>query len=746
MNESFILKVTIYKEFMTVTPYCIGIDLGNQNCVIFQAGGKNRGAVPLIYNQRRIFPTKTAFSTNPWREYACEEAERQEEFNPMGTLSDLKLLLSQSFGRFDKKKFPNINQEIISEKNEALKFKIQFKDGYQQIPIQQALAVIFTRIIEICKSEIPDIDLDTTTFVICVSPSWGVAERIIILEAAKKIAGMKNVRLLNSTTAETICYYFKFLRKELFNKKEQNQDGNSETEDTYSKNLGVADVGDSSINISITSIEAKTNDGKIKPHITFQNTKLNTFDIGGRDFTNVMVNYIKNSIEKNETKNQIQITGASSITIEQIENNKNANDKLFKAAEELKRKMRISDTVKFQQYNILPGVDIEMLLLREDYLEECNIYINNLKNDIENCKTIVDYFQCSGGSLRLQSILNLFNQTFNNENFSLSQLLNPEECFAEGAAYYGLSEMNLLINKFEIHDIIPYDISVSYIGTDKTQQIYYKFYQGKTNTIYYFSTDSNQPNQGIIFIQDQQINIGTLNLTLSNDIAYPLKINYTFNENGLLSILSCQDKYDKSITFEYSERKFISDDDIGKIKNSSNQSQNSKENQNKKEDEEYKICTLINDISNSIDGNGPYSPYIANVNEYDKEKIKNFKQTNWSEYSVKDIQENYQTILKDYPFISLKEKYDEINNQISSKRLEAKQYLNDFIKKNSGKIKEASKRLEAKQYLNDFYQTARTIRKEFEDSSKTDEPSGKYVEDLDEALGKFKTNIDGLLE
>ena len=200
MNESFILKVTIYKEFMTVTPYCIGIDLGNQNCVIFQAGGKNKGAVPLIYNQRRIFPTKTAFSTNPWREYACEEAERQEEFNPMGTLSDLKLLLSQSFGRFDKKKFPNINQEIISEKNEALKFKIQFKDGYQQIPIQQALAVIFTRIIEICKSEIPDIDLDTTAFVICVSPSWGVAERIIILEDKKwLLSNVRNVVVKSAT-------------------------------------------------------------------------------------------------------------------------------------------------------------------------------------------------------------------------------------------------------------------------------------------------------------------------------------------------------------------------------------------------------------------------------------------------------------------------------------------------------------------------------------------------------------------
>ena len=923
----FIIKSDKLKKNMSKTsPYCISIDLGNQKCVIYQAGGKNTGAVPFMYNGRRIFPTKAAISINPLREFACEEAEQQEEFNAIGTMSNLKLLLSLSFGKFKSEKFPNMKQQIISNENDALHFKINFKDDSEEgknentefdIPIQQALGLVFSHIFKICHTEIPEISLESTPFVICVSPSWGVAERLLLLEAAQKIAGMQKVLLLNSTTAETICFYFKFLRKDITKPPQQprsydgskspkqapqttevartNSDSTSEISKTHK--ICVADVGDSSIDISISTIKTTIKKGEVKSLVEFSFDDLQTHEIGGRDFTTLMVNYMIKCIDKyqkNEKKDEklFKIDGAEAIDIKELKTN--AIDKLYKAAEKCKRNMLISDSVQYQQYNLLPGIDIKMMIDKEGYLKYCRKYLEkiNLESSFNIDLEDIERFECNGGGFRLQPISEFFTTYFNSKKEIISNCLNAEECFAEGAAYYGLSSMSTLKQKYVIHDFVYEKIYV--IVPNEQQKNLYELSELsnikplQTKQRYSFEVEIPSLVTELTFTQNKDIDIGTLIITIPkftkqavnlkvnkdilNDIPeqipedlldnfepsppqgdnksirnqnrkspnsfpttkkanqttnlnskndphklkqtkdsywidnknkyahnnsskhnqninamkqpsnpiYPiktpsstinsspdsqnpfsspsqnlpippktnkLKILYEFNESGLLSILECIVN-DKTVDFKYRERSFLNEEDINKIHEFSHKIQSSKDDQNKKEDQEYKISTLINEISHSLEGSGAYSPYIKDDEKelYQNEIISKYKTFNWSELSGSLIEKEYNNILHVFQIpIKLKEQYEQIDKQITEKRNEAKQKLDDFVKPLQKDKTNVGIITNAKNLHKTFLESARQARKDLNNySPKTEPPPEDMLHQLDESLNDFISKLNNL--
>ncbi|EAY06355.1 dnaK protein [Trichomonas vaginalis G3] len=405
----------------------IAVDLGNQNCVIALP---QNGGVDIVCNQssQRLTPTMVAIDND--RRYAGEFAKTQQMQNVNGTITNLKRLIGV--------KYDDPEREIV-EKLTPLKL-VKLDDGYIGVEltygdkpivlrIEQLLALMFKEVLKIAKLN----GSTSNEVVLVVSPWWSERQRRVILDAAK-ISCVKIMKLLNSTTAQAICY-------SMYHR--------SKLPATKDKAVPVAfiDFGDSSLNVSIAQLYQGAVD--IKSFACDQH-------FGGAHFTAALQELL---LEMTMKKYKID-----------PRTNARAMLRFNTAVERAKKVLSINPVVRFEVQCLMNDIDVRFDFKREDFEAKIVDLVKRLDEPINKALELAgvkkeDLFaiEVHGGASRVAAVKAHIKEIFGRDP---TQSLNPDECFAMGAGFQAAILSPKYKVNLNVNDVAPHTVMIEYTDAD----------------------------------------------------------------------------------------------------------------------------------------------------------------------------------------------------------------------------------------------------------------------------------------
>ena len=105
--------------------------------------------------------------------------------------------------------------------------------------------------------------------------------------------------------------------------------------------------------------------------------------------------------------------------------------------------------------DVLPGKDFKCKLFTDDFITYSNDLTERINEAVDLLQlNVVKKLECSGGGYRFIPVHQVFQNHIEQSNISHTNCLNAEECFAEGGAYWGLSQRGMLVDKYTFSYII----------------------------------------------------------------------------------------------------------------------------------------------------------------------------------------------------------------------------------------------------------------------------------------------------
>jgi L1 cell adhesion molecule like protein len=368
----------------------IGIDLGTTfSCV----GVWQNDRVEIIANDlgNRTTPSYVGFTEH--ERLIGDAAKNQSSLNPENTVFDAKRLIGRKFNdhvvQLDKKNWPF----KVVEKDEKPYLQVTYKGKVVDFSPEEVSAMVLIKMKESAETYLGTPIEDA---VVTVPAYFNDSQRQATKDAGL-IAGLNVLRIINEPTAAAIAYG-------LDKRKEE------------AANILIFDLGGGTFDVSLLTIEK----GVFTVRATGGNTHL-----GGEDFDNVLLNYLKDEFKK-KTKNDI--TG-----------NQRALRRLRTACERAKRSLSSTSTAAIEVDSLANGVDFYTNITKAKFEELCMALFKSCLDPVEKvltdskiAKAQVDEIVLVGGSTRIPKVQELLQEYFNGKE--LNKTINPDEAVAYGAA------------------------------------------------------------------------------------------------------------------------------------------------------------------------------------------------------------------------------------------------------------------------------------------------------------------------
>ena len=396
----------------------VGIDLGTTNSVVAIIDG---GKPKVIRNQEgvRLTPSVLAFTANEGLKVG-NIAKRQAVLNPENTFFSVKRFIGKT--------------NVTTEELDVYPYKVTYDEEYgirvyspgcsDMFSPQQISGWILRKLVQDAIVYF-DEKHKVTQAVITVPAYFNDSQRQATIDAGK-IAGIEVLRIINEPTAASLAYGL--------------------TQKTNSKVL-IFDLGGGTFDVSIMEV----GEGISEVLATSGNTNL-----GGDDFTKVIVNLLVSEFEEKE--------GINLRDKDKVQ----ALQRIFEAAEKAKIQLSSVESTTIYLPFILADTNnpknIARTLTREEFISlseslitECETPIKTALNDANLNTEDIDDILLVGGSTRIPAIQNLIRSLLKKEP---SKSVDPDEVVALGAAI----QAGILTG--EVKDILLLDVTPLSLGIE----------------------------------------------------------------------------------------------------------------------------------------------------------------------------------------------------------------------------------------------------------------------------------------
>ncbi|XP_047739179.1 heat shock 70 kDa protein IV-like [Hyalella azteca] len=388
----------------------IGLDLGAGKCCVASV---RAGAVTVLPNAHgdKTTPSFVAFTDS--RSLVGSDARDQAALNATNTVYGVKTVLGRRFNKNQKKEslYSNCDNQKppkLSRLDDAVSrallpylhvfpttedgspvFKVKYRNENKGLRLEEITALLISKM----KSGAEDhFGSTVTNAVISVPVNFSNAQRHATLDAAC-IAGLKEVTLVNSTTAAATAYWDQHPRKE--------------------DCIAVIDFGASSLSLAVINL----NDGVVKVQAAIGDST-----IGGNFIDVCVVNAVIKRFEDKHKQTFIESPRAFL--------------RLRSAAEKLKHNLTLLTASVLQIDSMSDNIDFTCPFTRKEMEDACRDQFANLSNALhrlvqsdgwQNVRTVV----LVGGSTRIPAVERLIAKTLGKP---LDHSLNKDEAVACGAA------------------------------------------------------------------------------------------------------------------------------------------------------------------------------------------------------------------------------------------------------------------------------------------------------------------------
>lgn len=371
----------------------IGIDIGNENCVI--AAVKQRGIDVLLNDEsKRETPAVVCFGEK--QRVLGSAGAASAMMHPKSTISQVKRLIGRRFAD------PDIQNELrllpfeVSEgPNGGILIHLKYLEETRAFTPVQIVAMLFAHLKSIAEK---DFGTAVSDCVIGVPSYFTNLQRQAYLDAAA-IVGLKPLRLIHDCTATALSY------------------GVYKTDFPSTAPICVAfvDIGHCDTQVSIAAFQAGRT--KILSHAFDSN-------LGGRDFDEVLFSHFAAKFKEQysiDVNSNVRACRRLRVECEKLKKVLSANPEAALSIECLMDEKDVKGFIKREEFeNLASG------LLERIYVP-CNKALADVGLTVEKIKSV----ELVGSGSRIPAITRLLTSLFKRE---LSRTLNASECVARGCA------------------------------------------------------------------------------------------------------------------------------------------------------------------------------------------------------------------------------------------------------------------------------------------------------------------------
>lgn len=423
----------------------IGIDFGNLNCVIAQAG---RGGVDVLLNGASKRQNANCVSLQGKERFMGDEASAISRSNYKNTGINLKRFIGRKYQE------PEVQQEIaampgltfVELPNGNVGLQLSYNDSQTVFTMEQLTAMMLTKIISIVEGGNSSVKVADS--VVSIPSYFTDAQRQAMLNACS-IANLHCLRLMHEGTACALAYG-------IF----RNAKGQFDAEKPM--NVLLLDLGQSAYQVTAVSFVT----GKLT-------VRSSTYDrnLGGRDFDAVIAKHIAEAFKAKYGDDPWE--------------NPKARMKLFVSAEKAKKTLSPVGVTEapLSVECLMNDMDFNGKLTLDEFKELSAPLLDRLAAPIQQClaesglaATDFDSVEIVGGSTRLGFVKSRFAEILgisNPEppNYGLFTTMNADEAVARGTALQAaILSARFRVKDFSVIDAVSYPVLLSWDAVDAMDQ------------------------------------------------------------------------------------------------------------------------------------------------------------------------------------------------------------------------------------------------------------------------------------
>ncbi|KAL2316764.1 hypothetical protein Fmac_030640 [Flemingia macrophylla] len=398
----------------------VGIDIGNENCVI--AAAKQRGIDVLLNDEsKRETPAVVCFGEK--QRFLGSAGAASATRNPKSSISQVKRLIGRRFSDPDvQNELRMLSVDSSEGPDGGIFIHLKYlKETHALTPVQ-IVSMLFAHLKTIAEK---DMGTAVSDCVIGVPSYFTNLQRQAYLDAAT-IAGLKPLRLIHDCTATALSY------------------GIYKTDFPEAAPIYVAfvDIGHCDTQVSVVAFQGAQM--KILSHAFDSN-------LGGRDFDEVLFSHFAAQF-----KEQYSID---------VYSNARAERRLRVACEKLKKVLSANPEAALNIECLMDEKDVKGFIKREEFenlasglLERICVPCNKAVSDAGLTVEKINSIELVGSGSRIPAITRLLTSLFKKE---LSRTLNASECVARGCALQcAILSPVLLVKEYKVQDSIPFSIGL----------------------------------------------------------------------------------------------------------------------------------------------------------------------------------------------------------------------------------------------------------------------------------------------
>ncbi|XP_014502537.1 heat shock 70 kDa protein 16 [Vigna radiata var. radiata] len=402
----------------------VGIDIGNDNCVI---AAVKQGGVDVLLNDESERETPAVVCFGEKQRFLGSAGAASAMMHPKSAISQVKRLIGRRFADPDvQNELKLLPVETSESVDGGILIHLEYlKESHAFTPVQ-IVAMLFAHLKTIAEKKFGTTVSDC---VVGIPSYFTILQRQAYLNAAE-IVGLKPLRLIHDCTATALSY------------------GVYKTDFPSEAPVYVAfvDIGHCDTQVCIAAFQA--GQMKILSHAYDMN-------LGGRDFDEVLFSHFAAKF-----KEQYNI---------EVYSNDRACRRLHVACEKLKKILSANLEADLSVECLMDEKDVKGYIKREEFenlasglLERISVPCKKALADAALTVEKISSVELVGSGSRIPAITRILSSLFKRE---LSRRLNASECVARGCALQcAMLSPVFLVKEYEVRDAIPFSIGLSSDG------------------------------------------------------------------------------------------------------------------------------------------------------------------------------------------------------------------------------------------------------------------------------------------